>query len=106
MENIEIDDLNFKQEVLEEKKPMMVEFYATWCQHCKALEPTIKELHKKYGDKIKFALVDIDKTPHYADILEVKAIPTLFFYKDGKMLKKIPGPRTKEMIEETLKTLA
>ncbi len=106
MNKIEVDDLNFKQEVLEEKKPMMIEFYATWCKHCKDLEPVINDLYKKYGDKVKFVLVDTDKTPHYADIMAVKATPTLFFYKDGKGVKKIVGPRTKDMIEEVLKSLA
>ena len=62
MNKIEVDDLNFKQEVLEEKKPMMIEFYATWCKHCKDLEPIINDLCKKYGDKVKFVLVDTDKS--------------------------------------------
>ena len=106
MEKIEVDDLNFKQEVLQEKQPLMVEFYATWCKHCKALEQTINDLYKKYGDKVKFVLVDVDKTPHYADVMAVQATPTLFFYKDGKGVKKIVGPRTKDMIENTLKEIA
>ena len=102
---VEVDDLNFKQEVLEEKGPMLVEFYATWCKHCKALEPIINELHKEYGDKVKFALADVDKTTHYSDVMHVQAMPTLFFFKEGKEIKKIVGPRTKDMIENALKEL-
>ena len=101
-----VDDLNFKDEVLNETMPLMVDFFATWCKHCKDLEPIINDIHKKYVDKVKFVMADIDETPHYTEVMAVKTTPTLFFYKDGKMLKKIPGPRTKEMIEEALKTLA
>ena len=106
MEKVIVDDLNFKEEVLKETKPMMVEFLATWCKHCKDLEPVINDLHKKYGDKVKFVMVDVDKSPHFSDIMAVKATPTLFFYKDGKGVKKIVGPRTKDMIENTLKAIA
>ncbi len=102
---VEVDDLNFKQEVLEEKEPMLVEFYATWCQHCKALEPIIEDLYKQYGDKVKFAFVDVDKTTHYSDVMHVQAMPTLFFYKGGEEIKKIVGPRTKDMIENSLKEI-
>ena len=102
---VEVDDLNFKQEVLEEKGPMLVEFYATWCKHCKALEPIINEVYEKYGDKVKFALADVDETTHYSDVMHVQAMPTLFFYKGGKEIKKIVGPRTKDMIENALKEL-
>ena len=102
---IEVDDLNFKEEVLTETTPLMVEFYATWCKHCKALESIINDLYKKYGDKVKFVMVDTDKTPHYADVMAVKATPTLFFYKDGKGVKKIVGPRTKDIVENALKSI-
>ncbi|MBQ2312814.1 MAG: thioredoxin [Elusimicrobiaceae bacterium] len=105
MEKVIVDDLNFKDEVLKETMPLMVEFYATWCQHCKNLEPIINDLHKKYGDKVKFVMVDIDEAPHYTNEMSVKTTPTLFFYKDGKGVKKIVGPRTKDMIENTLKSI-
>ena len=102
---IEVDDLNFKEEVLQETMPMMVEFYATWCKHCKDLEPIINDLHKKYGDKVKFVMVDVDEAPHFSDVMAVKATSTLFFYKDGKGVKKIVGPRTKDMIDKALKSI-
>ena len=105
MEKVIVDDLNFKDEVLKETMPLIVEFYATWCQHCKNLEPIINDLHKKYGDKVKFVMVDIDEAPHYTNEMSVKTTPTLFFYKDGKGVKKIVGPRTKDMIENTLKSI-
>ncbi len=105
MNKIIVDDLNFKDEVLKETKPMLVEFLATWCKHCKDLEPIINDLHKKYGDKVKFVMVDVDEAPHFSDVMAVKATPTLFFYKDGKGVKKIVGPRTKDMIENTLKNI-
>lgn len=105
MEKVIVDDLNFREEVLKETMPLMVEFYATWCQHCKNLEPIINDLHKKYGDKVKFVMVDIDEAPHYTNEMSVKTTPTLFFYKDGKGVKKIVGPRTKDMIENTLKSI-
>ncbi len=105
MNKVIVDDLNFKDEVLNETMPLMVEFFATWCKHCKDLEPIINDLHKKYGDKVKFVMVDIDEAPHYTNEMSVKTIPTLFFYKDGKGVKKIVGPRTKDMIENTLKSI-
>ena len=50
-------------------------------------------------------MVDTDKTPHYADVMAVKATPTLFFYKNGKGVKKIVGPRTKDIVENALKSI-
>lgn len=105
MKKVEVNDENFKQEVLDGKGPVMAEFYATWCGHCQQLKPTIEELAGTYSDKIKFCLVDIDQSPRYADEMGVSGTPTMFFFKNGKVVKKLVGEQQKSVIESALKEI-
>ena len=64
-------------------KPAIVDFYASWCGPCKKLSPIMEKLSKKYEDKVNFYKIDVDKSSDLANALNIRAIPTLIFFKDS-----------------------
>ena len=100
---IELDDDSFEEKVLKSEKPVMVDFWAPWCGPCKAIAPTIEALEKEYGDKMTFAKVNVDENPISPSNYGVQAIPTLIFFKNGKIADQITGMVAKEKLEETIK---
>lgn len=64
-------------------KPAIVDFYASWCGPCKKLSPIMEKLSKKYDDKVYFYKIDVDKSSDLANALNIRAIPTLIFFKDS-----------------------
>ncbi len=100
---IELEDDSFEEKVLKSDKPVMVDFWAPWCGPCKAIAPTIEALEKEYGDKMTFAKVNVDENPISPSNYGVQAIPTLIFFKNGKVADQITGMVAKEKLEETIK---
>jgi thioredoxin 1 len=97
-------DANFKTEVLEEKsKPVLVDFWATWCGPCKVQGPIIEEVAKEIGDKAKVGKLEVDENSTTAQEYAVMSIPTLVIYKDGKPVWRVAGLQQKNVIIEELK---
>ncbi len=102
-ENIsEIDDSGFESLVLQSDQPVMVDFWAPWCGPCKAIGPVIEELSRTFGDKIKFMKCNVDDNPVTPGKYGIKAIPTLIFFKDGKVTDQITGMVAKAKLEESI----
>ncbi len=100
---LEINDGNFESEVLQSDKPVLVDFWAPWCGPCKAISPSIEELASgDFGEKIKFTKCNVDENPVTPGKYGIKAIPTLIFFKDGKIEEQITGMVSKSKIEESL----
>jgi thioredoxin 1 len=91
MSIIHLSDHNFKKEVLDCNLPVLVDFWATWCGPCKMIAPIIEELAKEYKDRIKVAKLDIDEGSQVANKYGVMSIPTIMFFKDGKILSHAVG---------------
>ncbi|MFO7751899.1 MAG: thioredoxin [Desulfobacteraceae bacterium] len=102
---IEVNDDNFEEEVMRSDKPVMVDFWAPWCGPCKAIAPTVVELEKSFGEKVKFVKVNVDENPITPSKFGIQAIPTLIFFKAGEVSDQITGMVSKEKIEESVKGL-
>jgi len=102
---IEIEDSAFETEILQADKPALVDFWAPWCGPCKAIGPVIKDLAGEFGEKIKFAKCNVDDDPVTPGKFGIKAIPTLIFFKDGKVVEQITGMVAKSKLEEALNKL-
>ena len=102
---LEIDDSSFDDEVLQADKPVMVDFWAPWCGPCRAIAPVIEELVGTYGDKVKFTKCNVDDNPVTPGKFGIKSIPTLIFFKQGKVENQIVGIVAKSKLEETLNNI-
>ena len=100
---IDLEDDDFETKVLQSDKPVMVDFWAPWCGPCKAIAPTVEALEKDYGDQMTFFKVNVDENPITPSKFGVQAIPTLIFFKDGKVAEQITGMVAKEKLEEAIK---
>lgn len=88
---------NFEQEVLQSDKPVLVDFWASWCGPCQMLSPTIEEISDERED-IKVGSVNVDEQNELAARFGVMSIPTLVVFKNGKAVNSSLGVRPKEMI--------
>ena len=103
---LQITDANFNQ-LLEAGKPMLVDFWATWCGPCKKVGPYVEELAEQYADQAIVGKVDVDENDGLAMRFGIRNIPTLLFFKDGNdvPVDKLVGAAPKSELEATLKAI-
>jgi len=92
-----ITNENFKQEVLQSEKPVLIDFFATWCGPCKMLAPIIEQIAAEKDD-IKVVKIDVDQEMELARQYGIMSIPTLIVIKDGKVANTSLGYKSKEAI--------
>ena len=98
---LEIKDSNF-EELLASGKPVVVDFWATWCGPCRMQTPAIEELEQEMGETVKFSKMDIDQNPATAQSFGIMSIPTLMIKKDGEVVDTIVGYHSKDQVKEVL----
>ncbi|AOH39411.1 thioredoxin [Dialister pneumosintes] len=89
---------NFETEVLKSEKPVLVDFWATWCPPCRLLGPVIAEIAEEQITSLKVGKVDVDEQKELASQFNIMSIPTMILFKDGKVVKEILGYKPKEEI--------
>jgi thioredoxin 1 len=100
---VEFTDDSFEREVVKSDKPTLIDFWATWCAPCRAIAPLVEQLADSYAGKIKFGKMDIDSNPKVPTQFEIRSIPTLLLFKEGKVVGQIVGAVPKAKIEELIK---
>ena len=98
----ELTDKNFKAEVLQSDKPVLVDFWAEWCGPCKAIAPTVGEIANEYNGTIKVGKVNVDNNQQIAMEYGIRSIPSLLIFKDGTIVNQIVGSVQKDSITKLL----
>ena len=102
---LELTNSNFDSSVLESSQPALVDFWATWCGPCRMIAPSIEELNLEFEGKAVVGKVDVDNNQEIAAKFGIRNIPTLLFFKDGKVVDKVVGVVPKEQLKEKLQAL-
>lgn len=92
---VAVTDATFKDQVLGSDKPVLVDFWATWCGPCRMVAPVLEEIAGEHGDKLTVAKLDVDENPAVARDFQVMSIPTLILFENGKATKTIVGAKGK-----------
>jgi thioredoxin 1 len=99
---LEINDLNFDTEVLTSPVPFLLDFSAVWCGPCRALAPVVEKLADEFQGKVKVGKLDTDESPGVATRFQVRSIPTVIVFKDGKVAARHLGNASKEVLVKLL----
>ncbi len=83
-------------------KPTLVDFHAVWCGPCKTQEPILKSVHGKFGEKVSFLKVDIDKNQNAASAYQIRSVPTLLLFKNGEIKWRHSGVVSAHELEQVL----
>jgi thioredoxin 1 len=102
---VELTDATFEQEVLKSDKPVLVDFWAPWCGPCRMVAPVVEEIAKEYAGKLKVGKLNTDENQQTAIKYGIMSIPTLLFFKDGKVVDSIIGAQPKEAIAKRVEKL-
>ncbi len=101
MNVIAVNSDNFEQAVLRSEKPVLVDFWASWCGPCKMLSPVVEQLAAVHPE-ISVAKVNVDENPELAMVYRISAIPALMLFKNGKVASQSVGYQSKEQLEAML----
>jgi thioredoxin len=102
MKPVTLTDDNFEQEVLKSDKPVLIDFWATWCGPCRAIAPIVEELVTEYEGKAKIGKLDVDNNQQTSIKYGVRSIPTILIFRDGKIKETIIGAVPKIHIVQKL----
>ena len=90
-----VTDASFTSDVLQSETPVLVDFWAEWCQPCKKVSPLLEEIAGEMGDKVRIVKLNIDENPETARAYRVMSVPTLTVFKGGQPVQSVAGARPK-----------
>src|SRR5258708_24585634 len=105
MSELKITDDSFEAEVVKSDRPVLVDFWAHWCGLCRMLSPLVDELSKEYDGKIKVGKLNTDENVQVATRYKISAIPSLLFFKGGKVIDQLVGVHPKPEIKKRLDSM-
>ena len=97
---INLNNDNFEAEVIKSEKPVLVDFWATWCGPCKMLAPVLAEFAEEHKDKIKVGKVNVDEQSDLASKYQISSIPTLILFRNGQIVNTTVGYHSKGELKE------
>ena len=97
-----VTDAEFESAVLQSDKPVILDFWAEWCQPCKMLSPTVEEIAGEYEDAVKVGKLNVDDNPGTATKYGIRGIPTLLFFKGGQVVQQLVGVKSKSEIKKII----
>jgi thioredoxin 1 len=99
---VEVDDKTFEEKVINQKTPVLVDFWAPWCGPCRAIAPILDELAEEYKGKMTIARLNVDEATQSASKYGISAIPTMLLFKEGKPVSQLVGFRPKPELKKAL----
>ena len=102
---ITITSADFEEQVVKSDTPVLIDFWAPWCGPCKAIAPHVEALATEYDGRVKVGKVNIDEEKDITDKFNIMSIPTLLFFKDGKVVDQVVGAVPKSAISTKLESL-
>lgn len=103
---VTVTDATFAAEVEQSDKLTVVDFWATWCGPCRVISPILEQLATERADELKVAKVDVDENQHTAARFNIRAMPTLLFFKGGQVVGQIVGAVPRSRIEQAIEQYA
>jgi thioredoxin 1 len=100
---LEVTDSNFQTEVLDSKTPVLVDFWAAWCAPCRTIAPHVEALANEYDGKLRVGKLDIDSNQGVPQQYDIRSIPTLLVFKEGKVVGQLVGAVPRAKIEDLVK---
>jgi thioredoxin 1 len=97
-----VTDQSFADDVLGSDKPVLVDFWATWCGPCRNVAPVLEEIATEHAEKITIAKLDVDKNPDTSRDYQIMSIPTMLLFSKGEVVKQIVGAKPKAALLDDL----
>ena len=102
---ITFTDGNFEEEVINSSIPVLVDFWAEWCAPCKMIASTVDEIAQEFDGKLQVGQVDVDSNPKVSSKYQIRSIPSIVFFKNGKVTDQIVGAVPKVKIMSKIETI-
>ncbi len=94
------------EELIQSETPILIDFYATWCGPCRAMEPVLHDLKSELGEQVRIVKIDVDKNTDLAVQMKVMGVPTFMLFQNGRELWRQPGVLTKESLKKIIESTA
>lgn len=95
---ITLSDADFDDRVRRSDRPVLVDFWATWCPPCRFMEPVLQSLAEEYADRVTIAKLDVDANPRTAEAFGVQSIPTLILFQRGEPVQRLVGAQPRDLL--------